>query len=511
MAFLQIKRSDGQVKVFKLRVDRVVIGRADDADVVIEDARVSRRHAVLQRSADGRWQLQDLGSRNKTCIGEQPISTCVLQNGEIFSIGGVPVRFVENRTPVSVPPQSHRTRSPGNSTAATRSPVCPECKARVDASAVLCVKCGYNFKTGKRLASTAPLPIGKKSSPSRSALPELPTSSPGLSKICPCCEQTLPPGSMVCTKCGIDVDTGRSFQTALDSNLNDLYMYAESTISVISWIFWTGLYPIASEAFGLRKPWVIRGIAITTILISCWFMIAYLYNSNPNPSLGNLMHWCGDATLVRNKSLPSGEYHPYQLITCAFLHGGPIHLAGNMLFLMVFGSRINALIGNFLTLLLYPILAMAASTAHMIATAAEPLTPALGASGAVMGLAGMYLVLMPTPKVHMAAWARWGLVFGLIGVFFCGFRLSLKLFAVRGFWVVLFYIAFDVLYTVLGLKDNVGHWAHLGGFLSGMAIGLILLFARLINARGGDLVSVILGKRAWALVGKPNRETPELW
>ena len=81
----------------------------------------------------------------------------------------------------------------------------------------------------------------------------------------------------------------------------------------------------------------------------------------------------------------------------------------------------------------------------------------------------------------------------------------MKLFTVRGFWVVSFYIAYDVLYTVIGLEDDMAHWAHLGGFIAGVIIALVLLLSRRVNARGGDILSALLGKRAWALVGRPSR------
>jgi membrane associated rhomboid family serine protease len=84
------------------------------------------------------------------------------------------------------------------------------------------------------------------------------------------------------------------------------------------------------------------------------------------------------------------------------------------------------------------------------------------------------------------------------------FHYALSLFSVRGFWVVLFYIAFDVVDTILGTKDNVAHWVHLGGFISGASIGLLLLFTRAVNCRGGDIVSALLGKHAWGLIGKPD-------
>lgn len=207
-----------------------------------------------------------------------------------------------------------------------------------------------------------------------------------------------------------------------------------------------------------------------------------------------------DRILVAHHSLAPqqqclGTYHSYQLLTNAFLHGGILHLVGNLVFLMVLGGRVNALIGNVYSSILYPIFAIIASVAHMLSMSHGVIGAAVGASGAIMGMAGMYLVLFPVNKIHMAAWIRWGLM--------SGFRVSMGTFALRGFWVVLFYIALDILHTVLQSKDGVAHWAHLGGFIAGVVFAIILLTTRLLNARGGDIFSVILGKRAWAIVGKP--------
>jgi membrane associated rhomboid family serine protease len=354
----------------------------------------------------------------------------------------------------------------------------------------------------------------------------------GEPRTCPCCQQSLGADAVICTDCGINVKTGRALLTTQDEDLDRIYTYTQGILRWLSWIIGVGLYPIASEAFGLRKPWVVRGIAVVTILISVWFMIVYIYNPAPSdPSLANLMLWSGEKveftpelqTEIRDElsaegwsgaeideliadqtaQLEHAGFRSHQLITHAFLHGGLFHLAGNMLFLMVLGARVNALIGNTLTIILYPLLAIAAAAAQMAASAGEMLYPMLGASGAVMGLAGMYLILFPTPKVHMVFWWRWSLI-GL-------FRLHLKSFAVRGFWVVLFYIAFDVLYTALGVETGTAHWAHLGGFLAGAGIALLLLFTRLVNARGGDLASATLGRHAWKLLGKPNRPGLKLW
>lgn len=358
---------------------------------------------------------------------------------------------------------------------------------------------------------------------------------------CPACEEDLPAGSRICISCGINIKSGRSILISQETNLDEAYMTAESAIRVLSWLMWTGVYPIASEALGMRKPYATRGIAILTIITSFWFL-AYEWTESPKMwRAKNYMLWSGDAepsadeladmytftywgnseafgqrvyeveaanpemdgeAILRaaHASLPVdeqvyGKYRSSQLVTHAFLHGGIVHLAGNLLFLLIFGARVNTLIGNAATLVLYPILAIGAGVAHMWSLVGESPSAMLGGSGAIMGLAGMYLVFFPAHKVHMAAWARWGL--------FAGFHLSLRIWPVRGVWVVLFYIAFDVLFTALGVQDGTAHWAHLGGFILGIALALFLLVTRLVNCRGGDLFSWILGKWSWGIVGRP--------
>jgi membrane associated rhomboid family serine protease len=317
----------------------------------------------------------------------------------------------------------------------------------------------------------------------------------------------------------VDAKTGRSLLTTQEDSLDRAYIVAENTIRVISWLIWFGIYPIASEAFGTARPHVIRGVAILTVAVSLLFLVFDCTGSPQTDRLQNLMLWSGttntDTVLasefagaelteeerafidedLADYAAQAGEHHPYQLLTHALLHADLLHLAGNMLFLMVFGSRVNALIGNLWTALLYPVLAVAAGVAHVISTSDTLLHPMLGASGAVMGMAGMYLVFFPVHKVHMAFWWRWMILMPM----------SFKLFAARGFWVVLFYIAFDVLYTALGVQDNVAHWAHLGGFIAGVLIAVGCLMLRLVDARGGDLFSVVLGRRAWVIVGRPRR------
>jgi membrane associated rhomboid family serine protease len=389
--------------------------------------------------------------------------------------------------------------------------------------------------------------------------PEAPDAGGSERVACPGCLKLLPANAKICVECGIDIRTGRAILTSQDSDPDSLYLKTEEVIRTLSWIIPFGIYPVASEALGTRKPYVVRALAALTVLISLWFFAYEYSNSLKMRQYKNLMLWCGhaepppemlvdyylhepnygdvDAWNARYRELQGkapprkarvrratlidvmpdvdakvlaaaykrltpeqqclGRFRASQLLSHVFLHGDKLHLAGNMLFLLVIGSRVNALIGNVATIILYPLLGVAAALLHMHMSATLPPHANLGASGAIMGLSGMYLVLLPVHKVHMVIWWRlpWIAVF----------RLAFKMFAVRGFLVVLLYIGFDVVATALGSDDNVAHWAHLGGFGAGIVAGLILLFSRLVNCRGGDIVSALLGRRAWALVGMPNR------
>jgi membrane associated rhomboid family serine protease len=355
--------------------------------------------------------------------------------------------------------------------------------------------------------------------------------------VCPSCNKMLADGASVCVGCGIYVRNGRPILMTRGVDEDDLHDRAETIIGPLSWIIPAGIYPVYSEVLGKCRPYAIWAIAAITIVISAWFY-AYQYSDSPKmKSMKNLMLWAGkgrpepqqielmyaftsygDAKAFEAKKeelkakVPQeeldlaalnelspdekciGEFRFFQLITHAFLHGGPLHIAGNLLFLLIFGSRVCSVIGNIWTPILYIILAIGAGFTHLVMSGLQPPGACLGASGAVMGMAGVYLVLFPIQKIYMAAWWRWGL--------FVGFRLSFNTFAVRGFWVVLFYICFDIVAVVLATESNTAHWAHIGGLGWGIGAGLILLMSRLVYS-GSDVLSLIFGKYAWRLIGTP--------
>ena len=363
---------------------------------------------------------------------------------------------------------------------------------------------------------------------------------------CPCCCKELDLGEKLCIACGIQVPSGRPVITSLGRDLDALYGNAEAIIRWLAWFLWLGLYPIASEAYAIKKPIVIWVVAALTTLTSIGFFVAY-QNNPESQSVNQLMLWPksratgDDAVLALYRSIKNtdkdasdiiqmladdpdaswaklpererliaacrsvglgesrGDFRWYQLLTNVFLHdpgsivGFILHLVGNMLFLLIFGTRVNALIGNFKMALLYPLLGILASAAHLCFTQHDIPMPALGASGAIMGLAGMYLIFFPVHKVYVAFWIKplwWRPAW-------------IKIWPMRGFWVLGFYISFDVVATLLRSGDNVAHWAHLGGFIAGITIAALLLVTRQQDARHADLFSFILGKTAWPLIGKP--------
>jgi membrane associated rhomboid family serine protease len=146
-----------------------------------------------------------------------------------------------------------------------------------------------------------------------------------------------------------------------------------------------------------------------------------------------------------------------------WLHGGILHLLGNMLFLWIFGNAVCAKIGNFSYLPIYLGLGVIAGIAHLIFTGGN----AIGASGAIYGIVGMYLVFFPENEItcYISFW----------------FLLSpyIKEFTVSSIWMILFWVAFDVWEAMKG-GGGVAYFAHLGGFAGGFVLAIVMLKLKLV-------------------------------
>jgi membrane associated rhomboid family serine protease len=145
------------------------------------------------------------------------------------------------------------------------------------------------------------------------------------------------------------------------------------------------------------------------------------------------------------------------LVTSMFLHGGFMHLAGNMLYLWVFGNNIEDVCGHFRFVLFYLLCGLVAAFAQALPNPASEV-PMIGASGAISGVLGAYLLLFPHARVRV--------LIPLILVFFT---------TVPAGWLLGFWFVFQLL-NGLGASSaegGVAFWAHVGGFIAGM--GLIYL------------------------------------
>ena len=158
---------------------------------------------------------------------------------------------------------------------------------------------------------------------------------------------------------------------------------------------------------------------------------------------------------------PLLELVPAELtvVTSMFLHGGWMHLIGNMLYLWIFGNNIEDAMGHWRFVLFYLLCGAAAALAQVLQDPASA-TPMIGASGAIAGVLGAYLLLYPRARV---------LVLVFLGFFVTTLRLPALL--VLGFWFVLQFLNAVVAGEAGG---GVAWWAHIGGFVAGL--GLILLF-----------------------------------
>lgn len=142
------------------------------------------------------------------------------------------------------------------------------------------------------------------------------------------------------------------------------------------------------------------------------------------------------------------------LFTAMFLHGGPLHLAGNMLYLWIFGDNVEEVLGTVRYLLAYLACGVAGSLAQILANPDSPV-PTLGASGAVAGVMGMYLAWFPRHRVRVL--------------------LLRVIVEVPALWVIGSWIAIQLVrgYESLGAESAAGgvaYLAHVGGAGAGLAV-----------------------------------------
>ena len=144
-------------------------------------------------------------------------------------------------------------------------------------------------------------------------------------------------------------------------------------------------------------------------------------------------------------------------LTSMFLHGGWLHLLGNMWYLWIFGDNVEDRMGHFKFLLFYLLCGLAAALAQTAANTGSHV-PMVGASGAIAGVLGAYLIAFPTARVST--------------LLFLGFFITvvqMPAFVLLGFWFALQFFS-GMGSMSLDEAGGVAWWAHIGGFVAGMAL-----------------------------------------
>jgi len=164
------------------------------------------------------------------------------------------------------------------------------------------------------------------------------------------------------------------------------------------------------------------------------------------------------------------------MITSMFLHGSWMHLIGNLWFLWIFGNNVEDSMGHGRFLVFYLLAGLAASGSHIVSDPSSPL-PMVGASGAISAIMGAYLVLYPKARVHT--------LFIII--------ILIRVFPLPAWFFLLYWFSLQVASSSLQLPGGgggVAFWAHIGGFVAGLAMVKLFQNRVLVNAkRSGVKVS----------------------
>jgi membrane associated rhomboid family serine protease len=228
-----------------------------------------------------------------------------------------------------------------------------------------------------------------------------------------------------------------------------------------------------------------RGLAHVTLALIAINVVVFVLLQLPNDAF--TYAWSvvpaeitSGEDIVGRVSVPGGSFtlEPspspvyLTLISAMFMHGGWLHLGGNMLFLYIFGDNVEHTMGSIIFLVFYLISGVVASFAQILVDP-ESLIPSLGASGAIAGVLGAYIVLFPSNRVL---------------VYFFYNALWVPAVVVLGLWFVLQLISgVGQIAVSQQASGGVAYLAHVGGFVTGLVGGFLaraMLGSRLEQRRG---------------------------
>lgn len=165
---------------------------------------------------------------------------------------------------------------------------------------------------------------------------------------------------------------------------------------------------------------------------------------------------------IQTYGIVPDRFHVTSLITSMFIHGGFLHVAGNMWFLWVFGKAIEDFLGHARFLFFYLACGIAAGFAHILLNPFSPV-PTVGASGAIAGVMGAYLIKFPHARIVTLVWWFFITTLDLPAAFLLLYWFAIQF--ISGFG--------SVGYSQVS-KGDVAWFAHIGGFIAGMLLVMFI-------------------------------------
>jgi len=219
------------------------------------------------------------------------------------------------------------------------------------------------------------------------------------------------------------------------------------------------MFPLYDENPRSTRPYVNYALIIINFIVFVWEVIVSGFFTNQRATMNMLLEYGFVPQRFFDSPLFSADAM-LPMLSSMFMHGGIMHILGNMLFLWIFGDNIEDRFGHAKYLLSYLLWGIAATMAHaawaLSVGGDQLLIPAVGASGAISGVLGTYLLLFPRARI--------------VTLVFFGFfaaRNRIPAFAYLPIWFI-----FQLIPATLGAVAGVAYVAHIGGFVAGVVFGL---------------------------------------
>ncbi len=207
------------------------------------------------------------------------------------------------------------------------------------------------------------------------------------------------------------------------------------------------MLPLKDEIKSYSFPFISYFIIALNIIVYIYHYFIY-----PDPQ-----------EFIYNYGFIPSHFDFFKIITSMFLHGGFFHLFSNMLFLFIFGDNVEDVLGHFRFLFFYILWGVSAALLQMLLSL-NPNIPMIGASGAISGVLGAYLVFFPNSRIL-------SLVF--IPFIYIGLA-QIPSLIYLGFWFINQFLS-GTFSIFVGVSGGVAFWAHVGGFVAGVITAMIYL------------------------------------